>query len=117
MGVLQRDDVLPAEVLIADEILPVFGFDAESFDRFPAEDIAGILQRDDVRVVCKHLVRDRIGVLALVVSGEIELDEILAAKRLSIDGVRSMLLQPREDIGKVEYSPLRGTDWMIKRLQ
>ena len=76
LWVLQRDDVFPAKVLFADEILPHLGFYVQPLDGVVGEDVAGVSERNDVRVVCEDFVGDWIHSLPIIIPREVELDQL-----------------------------------------
>lgn len=117
LRILESDHVRSLELSIADQIPPILRLDVESLDRVVGEDVAGVLQSNDMRVVCEDLERDRIDILALLVLGEVELGQLAAFQRRTGDWVRAMLLQPRQDVGQVERRPIGGADGMLKRLE
>ena len=68
-------------------------------------------------IIREDLVRDRINVLAIVVLGEVQLDELGAFERRARDRVGAVLLEPGQDVGQVEDGAVGRADWMRKRLQ
>lgn len=70
-----------------------------------------------MRIVREHLESNRIYHLPILILCEFELDEITLFERSPIDGIVTMLLQPWEDIGEVEYRTLWAAHGMIERLQ
>jgi len=72
LRVLQGDDVFPAEFGVADEVAPHFRFDVQPLDGVPSEDVAGVGECYDVRVVGEDLVGDWIHHLTIIVLREVE---------------------------------------------
>ena len=68
-------------------------------------------------VIRKNLVRDRIDILALIVLGEVELDEVTALQSLAIYGVRAMLLYPWQNVSEVEDGAFGGADGVFEGLE
>ena len=114
---MQGDNVLAREILVADQILPILGFDVKPLNRIPGKDVAGVLERDQVGIVGEDFVRDGVDILVIVVLCKVEFDKVCRLERRAVDGVRSMLLQPRQDVGEVECRSLVGAHWMLEGLQ
>jgi hypothetical protein len=113
---LQGNDITSLELLIVHQVLPVLCFDIEAFNRIPAEDVASISQRNDMCVVREHFVRHRIHILAFVIPDEVELDQFRALERFAVDGIRAMLLDPREYVGQVKNRSIDCAYRMLERL-
>jgi hypothetical protein len=47
---------------------------------------------------------------------EVELDQFRALKRFAVDGIRAMLLDPREYVGEVKDGSIDCAYWMLERL-
>ena len=94
LRVLQGDDVFPLKVLIGNQILPVLALYIEALHGIPSKDIPRIPESDDVGVVRKDLERDWVHVLAIIVFGKLQFDQIRALHRLPIHRVRSVLFDP-----------------------
>ena len=94
LWILECDDVFSAELLVVDEISPHLRFDVQAFNCVVCEDIAGVLQGYNMRVVCEDLVGDRIHHLALIILAELELDQFIALQRLSRDWICAMFQEP-----------------------
>lgn len=73
---MQGDDVFPAELLFADQIPPVLGFDVQTFDRVIGEDVAGVPQSDQMCIIGEDLEGDRVHLFPIIVRGELQLDEV-----------------------------------------
>lgn len=117
LRVLQRDDILPPKLVVRHQVAPHLGLDIEPFNRIPRKHIARRSQRHDVRVVRKGLERDGVDVLARIVLGKVQLDQIRALERRSIYGVRAVLLDPWYNRCQVENRPVRGAHRVRERLQ
>ena len=83
----------------------------------PCKDIACVFQSHDVCVVCKHLERNRIDVFSIIVLHKVQLDQLGALKRVSVDWIRSMFLDPGYDVGEIEYGTIGGADGMLEGLK
>jgi len=70
-----------------------------------------------MRVVGEDLVSHRIDIFSIIVLRKVEFDQLAGLHRRAIDGIRSMLLQPGEDICEVEGRSIGRADWMLERLQ
>lgn len=67
-------------------------------------------------IVCDDLEGDGIDILALLVLCKVQLDQLSAFERLSVDGVGSMLLQPGKNVGEVEDGAIGGADGVLEGL-
>lgn len=69
-------------------------------------------------IIGKHLERHGINILAFVILGKVEFDEVATLQRLAIDRVlATMLPQPWEDVGKVEDGAVGGADGVLEGLE
>lgn len=68
-------------------------------------------------VVGEDLVRDRIDVLIVLILAEGKLNQIAGLQRRAVDGICAMFLEPWQDIGEIEYSASRCTDWVLEWLE
>ena len=94
LRVLQGDDVLSAEFLVADEVSPHLSFDIETLDSLPGENIACGFQGYNVRVVREYFEGDRIHHLSIVILGESQFHQLGRLEGLVIDWVSPMLEKP-----------------------
>lgn len=83
LRVLQRDEILPGELFIRDQVPPHLRLDIQPFDRIIRKHIrrGAMPDRHDVRVVREDLVCDGIDVLVLRVARELQLDQIRLFQR------------------------------------
>jgi hypothetical protein len=70
-----------------------------------------------VCVVGEDLESDRINVLSIVILHKVQLDQLRALEWFSIDRVCSMLLDPWQDVGEVEYGTFGCADWVLEWLK
>ncbi|KAH0445654.1 hypothetical protein KCU90_g136, partial [Aureobasidium melanogenum] len=67
-------------------------------------------------VVGKDLVGDRVNVFAIVILRKVELDQVGRLQWSAINGVRSVLLQPWQDVCEIEDGSFGRADGMLEWL-
>ena len=117
MRILQRDDILSTEFIIADKIAPHLGFDVQPLDRLPGEYIPSIRQSYEVCIICEYFKCDRVHHFPIIVLRELQLHQICRLQWLAIDGIRAMLQKPGQDVIDIEDGAIACTERRIERLQ
>ena len=102
MRILQGDDILPRELIVAHEIPPHLCLHIQPLNRIPRVYIPARLQRDDMRIIRKHLERDRIAELAGLVTVHVEFEELIVCQFVAGDGIRAVFLEPGDDVRELE---------------
>lgn len=70
-----------------------------------------------MRIIRENLVRNGIDVLPGLILRNVQLDQVRAFQRRAIDGVRSAVFYPGEDVGEVEDCSRGGADGVLVWLE
>lgn len=70
-----------------------------------------------MRIIRENLIRNGIDVLPGLILRNVQLDQVRAFQRRSVDGVRSAVFDPGEDVGEVEDCSRGGADGVLVWLE
>ena len=68
-------------------------------------------------VISENLEGDRVNVVAVIVLGEIELDQLISFDGSPIDWICTVLLYPRNNVLEVKCRSVGGANWVLKGLK
>lgn len=66
-------------------------------------------------VIRKRFIGNRVHV-SIIILGKIQLDELTSFERVAIYRVRTVLLQPWDNVGEIKYGAFGSAYWMTERL-
>lgn len=70
-----------------------------------------------MRIIRENLIRDRIDILPRLILRNVQLNQVRAFQRRSVDGIRSALFDPGEDVGEVKDCSRGCADGMLVWLE
>lgn len=98
LWILYRDEVLPCEFLVGQEVVPVLRLNVEAMYGVPTVDIATGANSYDMCRVCEGFEGDWVAVFAIIVLVHAELDEFRVDHLLASDRVGAVFFEPWDNV-------------------